>query len=66
MLRLVGSDAIASLGVHLGRRVALLGSMLLFGAMTVGVSATDGVTSLAVWRLLAGIGLALWGRGAER
>jgi AAHS family 4-hydroxybenzoate transporter-like MFS transporter len=50
--------AIAGLaGDRLGRRVALLGSMVVFGATTLAVAFVHGVTALAVLRLLTGVGL---------
>lgn len=50
--------AIAGLaGDRLGRRVALLGSMVVFGATTLAVAFVHDVTALAVLRLLTGVGL---------
>ena len=50
--------AIAGLvGDRFGRKVALLGSMVVFGGMTMAVAAADGVGSLGALRLLAGLGL---------
>ena len=50
--------AIAGLvGDRFGRRVALLGSMLVFGVMTMAVAAVDGVAALGVLRFLTGLGL---------
>ena len=44
-------------GDRLGRRNALLGCMVLFGASTVAVAGIHGVSSLGLLRLVAGIGL---------
>jgi len=44
-------------GDRFGRRVALLGSVLVFGTMTIGAAFVSGVPALAVLRFLAGIGL---------
>jgi AAHS family 4-hydroxybenzoate transporter-like MFS transporter len=44
-------------GDRLGRRTALLGSMIGFGVMTVAAALVDSPTSLGVLRLLAGVGL---------
>jgi AAHS family 4-hydroxybenzoate transporter-like MFS transporter len=44
-------------GDRLGRRTALLGSMVGFGVMTVAAALVDSPTSLGVLRLLAGVGL---------
>jgi AAHS family 4-hydroxybenzoate transporter-like MFS transporter len=44
-------------GDRFGRRTALLGSMVVFGAMTLGAAFVPSVGALAALRLLAGIGL---------
>ena len=44
-------------GDRFGRKVALFGSMVLFGASTVVMMTVNGVTALAGLRLIAGIGL---------
>src|SRR5262245_52845688 len=50
--------AIAGLaGDRFGRRVALLVSVTVFGAMTLGAAFVDGIAALAMLRLLAGFGL---------
>jgi AAHS family 4-hydroxybenzoate transporter-like MFS transporter len=50
--------AIAGLaGDRLGRRVALLGSMLVFGGTTMAMAAVDDLTALGVLRFVSGIGL---------
>ncbi len=50
--------AIAGLaGDRLGRRTALLGSMVVFGFMTTGAALVNSTGSLAFLRLLAGLGL---------
>jgi AAHS family 4-hydroxybenzoate transporter-like MFS transporter len=54
---MIGGAVAGILGDRLGRRTALLGSMILFGLMTVAAAATDSIASFGIWRLLAGIGL---------
>jgi AAHS family 4-hydroxybenzoate transporter-like MFS transporter len=44
-------------GDRLGRRTALLGSMVVFGVMTVAAALADNTTAFGVLRLIAGIGL---------
>jgi MFS transporter, AAHS family, 4-hydroxybenzoate transporter len=44
-------------GDRLGRRVALLGSVVVFGVLTLAAAAVDSVIALAVLRFLAGLGL---------
>jgi AAHS family 4-hydroxybenzoate transporter-like MFS transporter len=44
-------------GDRIGRRAALLGSMVVFGAMTAAAAMTHSIAGLAALRLLAGIGL---------
>src|SRR5687767_10649398 len=44
-------------GDRIGRRVALLGCTVIFGAATIAVAAVNDVASLGMLRLLAGIGL---------
>jgi AAHS family 4-hydroxybenzoate transporter-like MFS transporter len=53
----VGGAVAGLAGDRFGRRVALLGSMLLFGAGTFAVAAADTPRDLAVLRFVAGIGL---------
>jgi AAHS family 4-hydroxybenzoate transporter-like MFS transporter len=54
---MIGGAVAGLAGDRLGRRVALLGSMFVFGAMTLAVTFVNGVTALAALRLLTGIGL---------
>jgi MFS transporter, AAHS family, 4-hydroxybenzoate transporter len=44
-------------GDRLGRRVALLGSVIVFGVLTLAAALADGVVALAVLRFVAGLGL---------
>ena len=44
-------------GDRIGRRTALLGSMVIFGLATLAVSTAETIASLAVLRMLAGFGL---------
>jgi AAHS family 4-hydroxybenzoate transporter-like MFS transporter len=45
------------LGDHLGRRVALLGSVLLFGSATLAIAFAPSMTALLVLRFFAGLGI---------
>ncbi|MBP8273544.1 MAG: MFS transporter, partial [Acidobacteria bacterium] len=54
---MIGGAVAGLAGDRFGRRNALLTSMLIFGAMTIGVAFTNSVSSLGWMRLLAGIGL---------
>jgi AAHS family 4-hydroxybenzoate transporter-like MFS transporter len=54
---MVGGAIAGILGDRVGRKQALLGSMVLFGAMTLAAVLADGPTMLGWLRLLAGIGL---------
>lgn len=54
---MIGGAAAGMLGDRFGRRTALLGSMLIFGAMTAAAAGADSVIPFAIARLLAGIGL---------
>jgi AAHS family 4-hydroxybenzoate transporter-like MFS transporter len=54
---MIGGALAGLAGDRFGRRVALLGSTLLFGVMTLVVAAVDDVTTLAVVRFVTGIGL---------
>ena len=57
-LGMMAGGAIAGLaGDRYGRRTALLGSLFVFGVMTMAVAAADGVAALGVLRFLAGLGL---------
>jgi MFS transporter, AAHS family, 4-hydroxybenzoate transporter len=54
---MVGGAAAGMMGDRLGRRVALLSSMALFGIATLGVAAAGSVAWLAALRFIAGVGL---------
>jgi AAHS family 4-hydroxybenzoate transporter-like MFS transporter len=54
---MVGGAIAGLAGDRFGRRAALLGSLLLFGAMTVAVMSAGSIDALKVLRFLAGIGL---------
>jgi AAHS family 4-hydroxybenzoate transporter-like MFS transporter len=54
---MLGGAIAGIVGDRLGRRVALLASMVIFGAMTMATSYVNGVGALAVLRFLTGIGL---------
>src|SRR5262245_31955875 len=54
---MIGGAAAGQVGDRLGRRVALVGSVIVFGAMTMAASLVDSVWSLGVLRLLTGLGL---------
>jgi AAHS family 4-hydroxybenzoate transporter-like MFS transporter len=54
---MIGGSAAGFAGDRYGRRAALLGSMVVFGVMTLGAAFVNDATSLAVLRLLAGLGL---------
>lgn len=54
---MIGGLVAGLAGDRLGRRTALLASMVVFGVMTVAAAAADGPTAMGVLRLLAGIGL---------
>lgn len=57
-LGMMAGGAIAGLaGDRLGRRTALLGSMVVFSVMTMAVAFVDGIAALAGLRFLAGLGL---------
>jgi AAHS family 4-hydroxybenzoate transporter-like MFS transporter len=57
-LGMMVGGAIAGLaGDRFGRRAALLGSLAVFGAMTMAVSVAGSVSALGVLRFLAGLGL---------
>jgi MFS transporter, AAHS family, 4-hydroxybenzoate transporter len=58
MIGMMAGGALAGiLGDRLGRRSALIGSVFVFGVLTVAISLADGVVTLGVLRLLAGLGL---------
>jgi AAHS family 4-hydroxybenzoate transporter-like MFS transporter len=54
---MIGGTTAGLAGDRLGRKVALLGCMIIFGLATTAVAVADHVASLAVLRLLAGVGL---------
>jgi AAHS family 4-hydroxybenzoate transporter-like MFS transporter len=54
---LVGGALAGIAGDRVGRKHALLASMAIFGATTLGIAAVDGVPALAALRFVAGIGL---------
>ena len=54
---MIGGAGAGLAGDRFGRKVALLGSMLLFGASTTAVSLVDTVTSLGLLRFVALIGI---------
>jgi MFS transporter, AAHS family, 4-hydroxybenzoate transporter len=54
---MIGGLAAGLAGDRFGRKSALFGSMVLFGATTVAMTQAHGVGSLAALRLVAGIGL---------
>ena len=54
---MIGGALAGFLGDRLGRRTALLGSMVVFGLTTIMAAAVDSIASLGAVRLLAGVGL---------
>jgi AAHS family 4-hydroxybenzoate transporter-like MFS transporter len=54
---MVGGAFAGVVGDRLGRRVALIGSVLLFGIMTICASLVSGLVALGVFRFFVGIGL---------
>ena len=54
---MVGGAVAGLVGDRLGRRVALLSSMLVFGVMTMAVAVVDGIAALGTLRFLTGLGL---------
>ena len=58
MIGMMAGGAIAGLiGDRLGRKVALLGSVTVFGAFTLAAAAVEGPLGLGVMRFVAGLGL---------
>ena len=53
----IGGAAAGLAGDRVGRRTALLGSMVIFGLATFGVASVHSITGLACLRFIAGIGL---------
>lgn len=54
---MVGGALAGVVGDRFGRRVALIGSVVVFGVMTIGVSIVHGLVALALFRFFVGIGL---------
>ncbi|MEN9636102.1 MAG: 4-hydroxybenzoate transporter PcaK [Verrucomicrobiota bacterium] len=54
---IVGGTTGGLVGDRFGRKTALLGSVVLFGVATLGISFVNSVTSLGILRFFAGIGL---------
>jgi AAHS family 4-hydroxybenzoate transporter-like MFS transporter len=54
---MIGGAVAGVVGDRVGRRTALLGSMVVFGVMTVVAPLADNTTTLGILRLLAGLGL---------
>lgn len=54
---MIGGAGAGLVGDRYGRRVALLGCMIIFGATTLAVSFADDASTLAALRFLAGLGL---------
>ena len=54
---MIGGALAGIAGDKLGRKVALTGSVLLFGAMTIAISMVSSLTALGVIRFIAGLGL---------
>lgn len=54
---MIGGAVAGLIGDRLGRRTALLGSMVVFGAMTLAAAMVDSIAPFAILRLLAGMGL---------
>lgn len=54
---MIGGAVAGLAGDRLGRRVALLGSMVLFGVTTMAMAVVDGIAALAALRFITGIGL---------
>jgi len=54
---MIGGAAAGLAGDRFGRRTALLGSMVLFGVMTLAAALVDSIAPFAILRLLAGMGL---------
>ena len=54
---MIGGAVAGRAGDRFGRRTALLGSVAAFGGATAAISLVDGLTPLAAFRFLAGVGL---------
>jgi AAHS family 4-hydroxybenzoate transporter-like MFS transporter len=54
---MIGGAIAGVIGDRFGRRVALIGSVFVFGCLTAAIAVIDGVWSLGILRFLAGLGL---------
>lgn len=54
---MIGGAVAGLAGDRIGRRIALVGSMLLFGVMTMAMTLVDNIAALAALRCITGIGL---------
>ncbi len=54
---MVGGAVAGLVGDRIGRRVALIGSVVLFGVMTLAAATVNGVIALGALRFIAGLGL---------
>jgi len=54
---MIGGAVAGMVGDRIGRRAALIGSVLVFGALTVATAAVNDLTSLGVLRFFTGLGL---------
>ncbi|HEX2446158.1 MAG TPA: MFS transporter [Vicinamibacterales bacterium] len=54
---MIGGAVAGVMGDRVGRRIALIGSVVTFGALTLAVAAADTLLSLGVLRFVAGLGL---------
>jgi MFS transporter, AAHS family, 4-hydroxybenzoate transporter len=54
---MIGAAAGGIVGDRMGRRVALIGSMLTFGALTLAIATVNGIGALGIVRFLVGLGL---------
>jgi MFS transporter, AAHS family, 4-hydroxybenzoate transporter len=54
---MIGGAVAGMIGDRLGRRFALIGSVIVFGVLTAAVAIVDGLWSLGALRFLAGLGL---------
>jgi AAHS family 4-hydroxybenzoate transporter-like MFS transporter len=54
---MIGGAIAGMIGDRFGRRIALIGSVVIFGVLTAAIAFADGIVSLAILRTLAGLGL---------
>src|SRR4029453_5705937 len=54
---MVGGAIAGIVGDRFGRRIALIGSMLVFGVMTMALAMVDGIVALGALRFVTGLGL---------